>query len=131
MSKPDWKDKGKKALEDAEELAGKVGKPDFMKKAKQEVEKMVDETAEKVKAGKPDFMKKAVDQAREKVEEVVDQVTGPEEYTVAAGDNLSAISKKFYGTPNNWKAIYEANKDVIKDPNVIRPGMVLKIPKQD
>jgi nucleoid-associated protein YgaU len=49
-------------------------------------------------------------------------------YTVKAGDTLSKIAKALTGDLNNWKAIHEANKDTIKDPNVIRPGQVLRIP---
>lgn len=49
-------------------------------------------------------------------------------YTVAKGDTLSLIAKAVYGQPNKWKAIYEANKDVIKNPDLIYPGQVLKIP---
>ena len=132
MSKPDWLNKGKEGVEKAEELAAKVGRPDFIKKAKAKVEETVDEAADAVKAGKPDFLKKAVDGAAEKVGEVMDAVTADvQEHTVVSGDNLSYISKQYYGTTNNWKAIFEANKDVLKDPNLIRPGMVLKIPKLD
>jgi nucleoid-associated protein YgaU len=50
-------------------------------------------------------------------------------YTVVAGDSLSKISKKFYGSPNKWKQIFEANKDVIKNPDLIHPGQKLKIPE--
>jgi len=53
---------------------------------------------------------------------------GGRSYTVKAGDTLSKIAKALTGDLNNWKAIYEANKDTIKDPNVIRPGQVLRIP---
>jgi nucleoid-associated protein YgaU len=53
---------------------------------------------------------------------------GGRSYTVKAGDTLSLIAKALTGDLNNWKAIYEANKDTIKDPNVIRPGQVLRIP---
>ena len=49
-----------------------------------------------------------------------------QEYVVAAGDNLTKIGKK-YGV--SWQQIYEANKDVIKDPNLIQPGWKLKIPQ--
>jgi len=49
-------------------------------------------------------------------------------YTVAAGDSLSKISKKLYGDANQWKKIFEANKDKIKNPDLIHPGQVLKIP---
>src|SRR4030095_3481620 len=49
-------------------------------------------------------------------------------YTVVSGDNLSKIAKRFYGDPNQWKRIFEANRDIIKDPDLIRPGQTLKIP---
>jgi nucleoid-associated protein YgaU len=50
-------------------------------------------------------------------------------YTVVAGDSLSKIAKKFYGNANSWKKIYDANTDRIKNPDVIQPGWVLKIPE--
>src|SRR6188768_261296 len=50
---------------------------------------------------------------------------GANTYTVVAGDNLSKIGEK-YGV--SWNAIYEANRDIIKDPDMIHPGQELKIP---
>jgi len=51
-------------------------------------------------------------------------------HTVVAGDTLSAISKKYYDDANKYMKIYEANKDVIGgDPNMIKPGQELVIPK--
>lgn len=50
-----------------------------------------------------------------------------EEYEVVKGDSLSKIGAK-YGVP--WKEIYEANRDKIKDPDLIQPGWKLKIPKK-
>jgi nucleoid-associated protein YgaU len=49
-------------------------------------------------------------------------------YTVVAGDSLSKIAKREYGDANLWKRIYEANRDIIKDPDLIHPGQTLKIP---
>ena len=49
-------------------------------------------------------------------------------YTVVSGDSLSKIAKKIYGNANRWKEIFEANKDTIKNPDLIHPGQVLKIP---
>lgn len=54
------------------------------------------------------------------------------EHTVGAGDSLSAIAARYYGSGvrSNWMAIYEANKDVIgRNPSLIIPGQVLRIPK--
>ena len=49
-------------------------------------------------------------------------------YTVVSGDTLSKIAKKFYGNANAWNTIFQANKDQIKNPDMIHPGQVLKIP---
>lgn len=49
-------------------------------------------------------------------------------YTVEKDDTLQKISKKFYDTYAKWSRIYEANKDVIKNPDRIKPGTVLQIP---
>jgi nucleoid-associated protein YgaU len=49
-------------------------------------------------------------------------------YKVKAGDTLSKISKEFYGSPNEYLKIFEANKDQLTDPNKIRVGQELKIP---
>ena len=56
------------------------------------------------------------------------QQTGGDTYTVIYGDVLTGISLKYYGTVNKWKAIWEANKSEIEDPNFIYPGQILKIP---
>lgn len=49
-------------------------------------------------------------------------------YTVQKGDTLQKISEKFYGTTRRWTKIYDANKDVLKAPDRVYPGQVLKIP---
>jgi len=49
-------------------------------------------------------------------------------YTVVKGDNLSKISKAFYGTPNKYPQIFEANKPMLSHPDKIYPGQVLRIP---
>ena len=68
---------------------------------------------------------------------VVVQLTRPVEnppkpanqtYTVVKGDCLWNIAKKFYGNGSKYTVIYNANKDKIKNPNLIYPGQVLTIP---
>jgi LysM domain-containing protein len=49
-------------------------------------------------------------------------------YEVVRGDSLSKIAAKHYGDGNAWRKIFEANRDVIKDPDMIRPGQRLRIP---
>ncbi len=49
-------------------------------------------------------------------------------HTVAPGESLSSISRRYYGSDNMWRLIYKSNLNVITNPNVIRPGMRLLIP---
>lgn len=49
-------------------------------------------------------------------------------YTVKKGDNLSAIAKATLGNANLYPAIFEANKPMLKHPDKIYPGQVLRIP---
>lgn len=91
---------------------------------------------------------KAKDQTtREKVRLVVGNVEGiaqvddqmevehkePEAqfHTVVSGDTLSKIAKKFYGNAMKYPVIFEANKPMLKDPDKIYPGQVLRIPNVD
>lgn len=50
------------------------------------------------------------------------------EYTIKKGDTLSKIAKEQLGAAHRWKYLYELNKDVIKDPNKLRPGKKIVIP---
>jgi nucleoid-associated protein YgaU len=49
-------------------------------------------------------------------------------YTIKSGDSLSKIARDFYGDAGEWQKIYQANKDKIKDPNMIYPGQKIIIP---
>ena len=51
-------------------------------------------------------------------------------YTVESGDTLSKIAKQHYGDANKYQQIFEANKPMLKDPDKIYPGQVLRIPAQ-
>lgn len=50
-------------------------------------------------------------------------------YVVRRGDTLSKISRIYYGTPNKWYKIYEANRDVLDNPDMLKPGSKLRIPQ--
>ena len=50
-------------------------------------------------------------------------------HTVVKGDTLSKIAKHHYGDASKWKALYEANRDVIKNPDLIQIGWVIKLPQ--
>jgi nucleoid-associated protein YgaU len=49
-------------------------------------------------------------------------------HTVSAGESLSKIALKYYGDASLYPKIFEANKDVLKDPNLVRVGQKLRIP---
>jgi nucleoid-associated protein YgaU len=51
------------------------------------------------------------------------------QYTVKGGDSLSRIAKYIYGDASAFTKIFEANRDILKTPDVIHPGQVLKIPR--
>ncbi len=53
---------------------------------------------------------------------------GQRTYTVKSGDSLSKIAERELGDGSKWRAIYEANRDQIKDPDLIHPGQVLNLP---
>ena len=79
--------------------------------------------------------KKDIDKAKadmlQQQKEMMKEAKEVTKYTVAAGDSLSAIAKKFYDDAGAYMKIYEANKDVIGDnPDLIQPGMELVIPKK-
>lgn len=50
-------------------------------------------------------------------------------YTVVKGDSLSKIAKEFYGDAMKYPAIFEANKPMLTDPDLIYPGQMLRIPE--
>ena len=54
-----------------------------------------------------------------------------ETYEVKSGDNLSKISKQFYGDADEYMRIFYANRDKLKDPDMIQVGQKLAIPPDD
>jgi nucleoid-associated protein YgaU len=52
-------------------------------------------------------------------------------YTVQSGDTLGKIAREVYGSSSKYMTIFEANTPMLKDPNKIYPGQVLRIPKVD
>lgn len=58
------------------------------------------------------------------------QQQGGQRYTVQAGDTLSKLARQFYGDASQYMRIFEANRDQLNDPNMIKVGQVLTIPPQ-
>ena len=59
------------------------------------------------------------------------EIVGERTYTIEKGDTLSKIAKEHLGSANAWKQIFEANRDVLDDPDRIFPGQVIKLPPAD
>lgn len=51
-----------------------------------------------------------------------------EYYEIKSGDSLSGIAKKYYGDAMQYPRLFEANREVIKDPDLIYPGQKIRIP---
>jgi nucleoid-associated protein YgaU len=49
-------------------------------------------------------------------------------HTVAQGETLSGISRRYYGTPNRWTEIFAANRDTLRDERSLVAGRTLRIP---
>ena len=49
-------------------------------------------------------------------------------YVVKPGDSLSKIAQQVYGNMNDWRKIYDANRDIIQNPDLIHPGQTLRLP---
>ncbi len=97
-------------------MVNETNKPDFS-----DVQGGVQSTAKDApQAQPPDFS-----DVQSKVTSTADEGTN---YEVKPGENLSGIAKHFYGTANEWKTIFDANRDQLSDPDRIRPGQMLKIP---
>jgi Uncharacterized protein containing LysM domain len=79
----------------------------------------VDTTAEVVPKADFSAVQSSVDTTAEQVQQV---------YVVKQGDSLSKIAKLHYGDGNAWTRIFEANRDVLDDPDKIYPGQTLKLP---
>ena len=54
--------------------------------------------------------------------------SSPRTYTVVAGDSLSKIAKHVYGDAQEWRKIYDANRDTVQNPDLIHPGQTLRLP---
>jgi len=67
---------------------------------------------------------------QEEVQEIPVEKPSFTEYKVKKGDTLSTIAARsdVYGDAGKWKRIYEANKEVIKDPSRVYAGQILRIP---
>jgi len=66
----------------------------------------------------------------DRMDTAVEEVTA-QFYTVVKGDTLGKIAKEYYGDAMKYPVIFEANKPMLKSPDLIYPGQVLRIPSLD
>ncbi len=57
-----------------------------------------------------------------------EEISKDEFYEIKSGDTLSGIAKQFYGKASQYMRIFEANREIISDPNKIYPGQKIRIP---
>ena len=57
--------------------------------------------------------------------------TGYFEHEVAPGETLSALAQRYYSNATLWQPIHRANQHIVTNPDVIFPGQILRIPKND
>jgi nucleoid-associated protein YgaU len=77
---------------------------------------------------KADFSKVQSGSSSTAPERKAPPAAAPRTYTVKKGDTLSKIAGQEYGDASAWRQIFDANRDKIKDPDLIHPGQELTIP---
>lgn len=99
------------------------------------VEAKVKAVATLEKAAQP--VSKPLPSANEKIQrpqipsKVAKSTTQAQEYTVKPGDTLSKLAERFYNAMSKWEKIYDANRNILKNPNYIYVGMKLTIPADE
>jgi len=79
-------------------------------------------------AGNIKGVKKVVADDLTAPEPAPEEVSKDEFYEIKSGDTLGGIAKQFYGKAAKYMVIFEANRDIISDPNKIYPGQKIRIP---
>jgi nucleoid-associated protein YgaU len=126
MSPQNPKDPNDLSLQPSKSAGTGSGKPDFSN-VRGQVDTVPGGSGGGGGGGTPDFSN---------VQGRVDTVpgggrAGAQSYTVQKGDTLSAIAQHHYGKASRWHAIFDANRDQLDDPDLIKPGQVLKLPAVD
>jgi len=80
------------------------------------------------KKGKEEPVKSKPVQTNQPIQPSQPAAQQSKEYVIKSGDSLSKIAKQHYGDASKWNKIFEANKDKIKNPDLIHPGQKIIIP---
>jgi nucleoid-associated protein YgaU len=107
-------------------LTGEAPSREVATMAMQKLDEMVspDNIVNAIKVVKPE-----PEPAPEPVPEPEPSPAGDTIHEVVAGDTLGHIAQKYYGKASEYMKIFEANRDILDDPNLIKVGQKLKIPK--
>jgi len=107
-------------------LTGEAPNREAATKAMQKLDEMVspDNIVNAIKIEKPAPEPEALVEVEAEVEPPTERY-----HMVAAGDTLGHISQKYYGKASAYMKIFEANRDILDDPNLIKVGQKLKIPE--
>jgi len=109
-------------------LTGEAPSREVATMAMQKLDEMVepDNIVNAIKVDKP---KPAAEPEPEPAVEPVDDLPTERYHVVASGDTLGHIAQKYYGKASEYMKIFEANRDILDDPNLIKVGQKLKIPE--
>jgi len=136
VSSRDEKEAAKEAEREATAAKAKASRVTQEKRAAEAKAKAAEGRAKAAEKKAAEAEAKASRLQREKVSDMrqearrkaAEKRTEARTYVVKSGDSLSKIAKELLGDANRWPEIFEANKDQIKDPNLIHPGQELRIP---
>ena len=94
------------------------------------LENIFDRKDDPAAESKPDFsnVRSGASSTAPAAPQPTDTIGSAKTYVVVEGDSLSRIAKREYGDASKWRTLYEANKDLIKDPDLIYPGQTLRVP---
>lgn len=109
-------------------ITGEAPSREVATMAMQKLDEMVepDNIVNAIKVDKP---APAPEPTPEPVSEPVEDLPTERYHLVASGDTLGHIAQKYYGKAGEYMRIFEANRDVLDDPNLIKVGQKLKIPE--
>lgn len=126
-------EQARSAVDDAAPILRDLETDDTAKPVDQESEPVAAaDVSEPVREATYNLQSEVEDQALETIvideEPQISTVEKLKTYTVESGDNLASIAASHYDDPARYLAIYEANRDVLSDPDSLEVGQVLKLP---
>jgi nucleoid-associated protein YgaU len=101
---------------------------DMSNDTRREIEKKLETATTDEVSGKLDGLDQAMDTETLEQETGGEVDSGGQTYLVIPGDSLRSIAERFYGDAEDYERIIEANRDELRDSDIVRPGLQLTIP---